>query len=122
MGRLSWAPVPGAGTPPPPSPVQEARQPAGNILHALALALAIGGIVIAVAVWVFTSIVSANRGNDIVVTALLVLGFVVGELAIVFALGPGSRPRSRLSIAAFTCGLVGLGVLILWVANTMITF
>lgn len=114
-----WTPVDGArahGAILPPA--QAARQPAGGLVRGSALALGIGAIVIGVALWVFAGTVRATPANDLIVTSLLTLGFVPGQLAVIFGLTP--RSRTRLSTAALTCGLVGLGLNFLWVAFTIL--
>jgi hypothetical protein len=101
-------------------PTHETGRPAGSVVRGLALALGILAIAVGVVLWVFAGSVRATRTNDLIVTGLLLLGFVPGLLAVIFGLAP--RPRTRLSTGAFTCGLVGFGVTFLWVAFTILNF
>ena len=103
-------------------PPQEAAQPACDRRAALVLALGVGSIVLGLAVWVFTFTVRITRAADIVLSLLVVAGVVAGQLAVILGLAPASPLRGSGRVAGFTCGLVGLGVLLLFVALALITY
>lgn len=124
-----WTPVADAGQaaiiqPPrdfaqaPPEPARAA----GNGLTGLALALGIGAIVAGAAVWTFSYFFGPNRVDNIVLAVVLALGFVAGVAALVLALAPSRRPRGPGHVAAFTCGLIGLGVLVLFASFALANY
>lgn len=103
-------------------PPQESAPPAASRRAGLVLALGIGSIVVGVAVWVFTFSFRISRVADIVLAILVVVGAAAGQLAVVLSLAPAQRPRSAGQVAGLTCGLAGLGVLLLFVALVLITY
>ncbi len=124
-----WTPVPDAGhsavIQPPrdiaSAPAQPASQ-AGGGRSGLALVLGIGAIVAGVAVWFFSFTFPVNRVDDIVLALVVLAGFVAGVLAVMLALAPSIRPRAGGQIAALTCGLVGLGVLLLFTGFALVNY
>lgn len=114
-----WTPTPDAGALPVIAPPKhETPRPTGSLVRGIGLALGVVAIVIGLALWIFAGTVRATPTNDMIVTGLLTLTFVSGQLAVIFGLGPWVR--SRLSTAALTCGLVGLALNFLWVAFTIL--
>ena len=103
-------------------PPQEAPPPAANLRAGLALALGIGAIVLGLAVWIDSFTVRITRAADVILALLLVVGFVAGQLAVILSLAPARRPRGSGRVAGFTCGLAGLGVLLLFVTLIVITY
>jgi len=117
-----WAPVEWADgrhvvmPPAPDTPSAEPARPGSTrTVAAIACGLGVGAVVIGVVVWALTLGQLLEPARAVVVLALLVLAFTASALAVTFGVGSGSRPRSRLAIAGFVCGLVGQGILVVWV-------
>lgn len=115
-----WMPAQGAAPHPVIAPPTSTGRSTGSVVRGMALGLGILAIVVGVALWVLAGNVRATPTNDMIVTGLLLLGFVPGQLAVIFGLP--QRSRTRVSTAAFTCGLVGLALNFLWVAFTILNF
>ncbi len=103
-------------------PPQESAPPARSGRAGLVLALGIGSIVLGLAVWVFSFTIRITRTADVTLALILLAGFVAGQLAVVLSLAPARRPRIAAQIAGFTCGLAGLGVLLLFVVLALINY
>jgi len=82
---------------------------------AIACGLGVGAVVIGLVVWALTLGQFIAPARAVVVLFLLVLAFAAGALAVTFGVGSRSRPRPGLAIAGFVCGLVGQGMLVVWV-------
>jgi hypothetical protein len=117
-----WTPVGGADQLLTTQPVPDPSRADGGNGAGLALALGIGAISVAAVTVIFSFVIDVSRVADAVLTALLVIGFVTGELAVVFGLRGASRPRRPGLIAGFACGLVGMGLLLLLVASLTIRY
>jgi hypothetical protein len=124
-----WTPVPNTGQSAviqPPRDIAQAppetARPARSGISGLALGLGIGAIVAGVLAWFFSFTFAVNRVDDTILGLVLVAGFVAGVLAVMLALGPSTRPRGGGQIAALACGLIGLGVLLLFTAFAVINY
>jgi hypothetical protein len=72
---------------------------------------------------VFTSIARPNKIDDLVAAAILLLGFIAGELAVVLGLhAPSLTRRPPAGVAAFVCGLSALGLLVVFVLSLVIGY
>ena len=117
-----WTPITGADghrvvTPPVwGSPSAEPVRPGSRrIVAGVACGLGVGAVVIGLVVWALTLGQFIAPARAVVVLFLLVLAFAAGALAVTFGVGSRSRPRPGLAIAGFVCGLVGQGMLVVWV-------
>jgi hypothetical protein len=117
-----WTPVGGTDQLLTAQPLPDHSRAEGGNGAGLALALGIGAISVAVVTVIFSFVTDVSRIADAVLTTLLAIGFLTGELAVVFGLRGASRPRRPSLIAGFVCGLAGMGLLLLLVASLTIRY
>lgn len=120
-----WTPVADTGPPAiiqPPRDLAPAPFPAAPVAGSgpvgLALGLGIGAIVAGGVVWLLSFALPIR----LALALILVIGFVAGVLAIVLALAPATRPRGSGRVAALTCGLIGLGILLLFTGLSVLAY